>query len=232
MSRGSLQAMPVKLTPKGAGFASKPSGKGPGVGRVGHRARTGRSRSDSRAWPRSPPPLPPGNSSASRLCAFITSSMPWVARERDVLAPGPPRSARVSASRSISSEMSRLRLAVLDRARALVRDVPVAQVGQRLHAARAAPRLASHLLKSRFMPYLKTIEQSSSLPFPCSAPRADVPRQEVAALVLVHDARDVGGIDDDRALLLEDLDGLRHHLGLSGFRPPRGSVAPGGVILS
>src|SRR6185369_265527 len=34
----------------------------------------------------------------------------------------------------------------------------------------AAPSDFSHALKSRFMPYLKTIEQSSSLPLPAFAP--------------------------------------------------------------
>ena len=32
------------------------------------------------------------------------------------------------------------------------------------------PRLFSHRLKSRFIPYLKFTEQFASLPFACSAP--------------------------------------------------------------
>ena len=79
-----------------------------------------------------------------------------------------------------------------------------------------APRLASHLLKSRFMPYLKTIEQSLSRPRALLGARADVPLQEIAALVPVDHAGYVGGIDDDRALLLQDVDGLRHDFRLIG----------------
>ena len=82
----------------------------------------------------------------------------------------------------------------------------------------AAPSDASHVLKSRFMPYLNTTEQSASLPLALSSACADGPQQEVALRIGRDDARDVGRIDDDRALLLEHGDGLGHHLRLLGVQ--------------
>src|SRR2546430_10681113 len=43
----------------------------------------------------------------------------------------------------------------------------------------AGPRLASHLLKSRFMPYLKTTEHPASAPFGPSVPRQTSQRRKL-----------------------------------------------------
>ena len=102
---GSLQAMPVKLRPKGCGFGLNPGGNGLAGGGFGF----GASPADARprvstdgggingtfgtipngtmtvGYPgraASAEPFAPGNSSASRLFAFITSSMPCVPPRR------------------------------------------------------------------------------------------------------------------------------------------------------
>ena len=80
MSRGSLQARPVKLTPNGAGLALNPAGNG-GVGAfgtmpngtitVGYPTRAAIAAPDG-----------PGNSTASSRSAVITSSIPCVPASR------------------------------------------------------------------------------------------------------------------------------------------------------
>ena len=96
----------------------------------------------------------------------------------------------------------------------------------------AAPSDASHALKSRFMPYLNDDRAVRVLAFRLVDAGADAPEQEVVAGVLVDDARDVGRIDDDRALLLEDRDRLGHHLRLIGVEAAARRSAPGGVSAS
>ena len=76
------------------------------------------------------------------------------------------------------------------------------------------PRVASHALKSRFMPYFKTMEQSASLPFALFSPEHWPQSGEIMIRVLGHDAGDVGGIDDHGALLFEDRDRFGHRRGL------------------
>ncbi len=56
------------------------------------------------------------------------------------------------------------RLPEFDRAGFDVIQIPLAKLGQASSLGRIGPRLASQLLKSRFMPYLKLTEQFSSLP--------------------------------------------------------------------
>src|SRR6476660_5609307 len=75
-SFGSLQAMPVKLTPYGVGLASKPAGNA-GVGAFGTNA-NGTMTVGYPGLAAMPAPLAAGNSIASRRSAFITSSMPCV----------------------------------------------------------------------------------------------------------------------------------------------------------
>ena len=69
-----------------------------------------------------------------------------------------------------------------------------------------APSDLSHVLKSRFMPYLNAIEQSASRPFAWSSPLHGFQLRKLFAAHRVDDARNVGRIDDHRALLLEHRD--------------------------
>src|SRR6266550_760468 len=66
--RGSLHAVPVKLTPNGAGFASNPSGKG-GFGSFGTMP-NGTMTVGYPGFAAIAAPPAPGNSSASSLCSF------------------------------------------------------------------------------------------------------------------------------------------------------------------
>src|SRR6266545_4170230 len=110
-----------------------------------------------------PAPLPPGKRSASRLFAFITSSTPCDPESAMSLARSASYRA-LSAWTSISSEMSRFDCPYL---------IAPALVCVRFHwrssvkvlTGAEGPSDASHLLKSRFMPYLKETEQSASFPF-------------------------------------------------------------------
>ncbi len=128
MSRGSLQAMPVKLTPIGPGLASKPSGNG-GVGVFGINANG----TMTVGWPglaAMAAPLAPGNKRASRRWAFMISSMPCVGAEPDVFRP------ITLVARAIRFDVHFVRnveigLPVLHRACFLVGYVPLAKLGQR-----------------------------------------------------------------------------------------------------
>jgi hypothetical protein len=80
----------------------------------------------------------------------------------------------------------------------------------------AGPSNASHLLRSRFIPYFSTTEQLASLPLAPSMPPHEFHNQEIVVLILADDARDVGGIDDDGPLLLEKRYGVGHDFRLFG----------------
>ena len=80
----------------------------------------------------------------------------------------------------------------------------------------AGPSDASHALKSRFIPYLNTIEQFASLPRALSAPEQVFHSMKLFFAIRVEHARNIGGIDDGRALLLQHVDGVGHHLELIG----------------
>ncbi len=73
-----------------------------------------------------------------------------------------------------------------------------------------APSVASQALKSRFMPYFRTTEQSLSLPLALFTPEHWPHSAKFCAGILGDDAGDVGRVHDLGALLLEDLDGLGH----------------------
>src|SRR5437899_9914410 len=75
-SVGSLQAMPVKLTPNGAGFALKPSGNA-GVGALGTRP-NGTITVGYPGFAAIAAPLAPGNRIASNRFDVIASSIPCV----------------------------------------------------------------------------------------------------------------------------------------------------------
>jgi hypothetical protein len=63
------------------------------------------------------------------------------------------------------------------------------------------------------MPYLKSTEQFSSLPLGVIAPSRN-PSAKLSFGSLRRQARDVGGIDDDRLPALQDGDRRGHRLGL------------------
>ena len=139
--------------------------------------------------------------------------MPCVAREADVVG------AVGFVARFEELEVHRVgdveqRLAVLDRAHLLVVGVPLAQLGQRLHRRGGAEggeplvEIALHAVGEidRALLALHVVHVG-----------ADAPEEVVVGGVLVDDAGDVGGIDDDRALRFEDVDRVIHRLGLLGI---------------
>src|SRR2546430_15500127 len=63
----------------------------------------------------------------------------------------------------------------------------------------AGPRLASHLLKSRFMPYLKTTEHPASAPFGPSVPRQTSQRRKLRVWSFSTTAGISGGLAVDGA---------------------------------
>ena len=125
------------------------------------------------------------------------------------------RARALSATRSISSEMSKRDCWYLI-APALACARFQSRCSFSVLTGADGPSDASHALKSRFMPYLKLIEQFASLPLACSAPEQKSHSGKLSFAVLGDEARDVGGIDDDRALLLQHRDGVGHHLRLFG----------------
>src|SRR6185369_3834933 len=56
--------------------------------------------------------------------------------------------------------------------------------------------------------------------------RAAIPAQEVVLRILIDDARNVRGIDDDRALGLEDGNGVVHRLLLIGIQAVAAASTP------
>ena len=86
------------------------------------------------------------------------------------------------------------------------------------------PRLASQALKSRFIPYLKLTEHLRPYPCPDSRPNSTAKR-EIILRIVVDEAGNLGRIDDDRALLLQDFDRVRHALGLFGIQPAASAAA-------
>ncbi len=78
----------------------------------------------------------------------------------------------------------------------------------------AAPSEASHALKSRFMPYLNTTEQSASFPFALSSPPQVDQLRKFDSRSLVITLGMSAGSTMIGSLLLQNLDGLGHHLGL------------------
>ena len=174
----------------------------------------------------------PGNSSASSCCAFITSSMPCV----------PPRAMSLRAiglvARAVGLDVHlvrdvELRLPVLDRAGASGARCSTRAARSASSPAPPARATASHALKSRFMPYLKTTEQSASLPLRVArrrrrCPRAGSCRSGSASTTLGMSA----GSTTIGALLASGPRSPRPSPSpASAFSPPRGSVAPGGVDL-
>ena len=117
-------------------------------------------------------------------------------------------------------------LAVLQGSGLGMRQVPLAQLGQRLDRRGRAER-REPLVE---VPLHAVLEGDRAIRVPASgvAPaRADVPGEEVVLPVLVHDARDLGRIHDDGALLFQDRDRLRHQLRLIRVQAPAGLLGAG-----
>ena len=119
-----------------------------------------------------------------------------------------------------------VRLAVLDRVRLHVRFVVRNQVGERLQWRRGAERVEP-LVEVALHAVLQVDRAVLVLAAPLVDARALAPQHEVVLRVLVDDARDVGGIDDDRALLLQHGNRLFHRLLLLVVEPTaRGARLP------
>ena len=108
-------------------------------------------------------------------------------------------------------------LPVLDGTGTSVGDIPCAQLAQSLDR-RVRPSVPSHWLKSRFMPYFRTVVHCVSLPRISVAPAAEVPVDDRLRRIGSTMLGNVCGIDDDRALLFEDLDRFGHGFGLRGVQ--------------
>ena len=94
------------------------------------------------------------------------------------------------------------------------------------------PSVASHALKSRFIPYLNTIEQSASLPFALSRPlHTFQPRKLSAAAGATTLGMSAGSTISAPCALRTAIASAIARVWPS-FSPPRGSFAPGGVVLS
>jgi hypothetical protein len=88
------------------------------------------------------------------------------------------------------------------------------------------------LLKSRFMPYLKTIEQSLSRPRPCSAPEQTPHFRRLRLSSLSTTLGMSAGSTTTAPCCFKTSMASAMTFAWSGVRPPRGSVALGGVALS
>ena len=161
MSFGSLHALPVKLMPSGEGFASNPGGNG------------GDAMFGTRANGTITVGYPGLAATAAPVDPTKTHRIEAVALHRgiDALGAGQPYVGRAvrEIANTIALEIDlvgdvELRLTIFDRTFGAVRKVPLAQLRQRFHRRADGPSETSHRLKSRFIPYLKTIEQSASLP--------------------------------------------------------------------
>ena len=220
----SLHAVPVKLTPYGAGFASNPAGGD----RVRHHAerhdhgRIARLRGD-----------------APRRRCREQEGVESIGLERgvDAVAPG-ERDVLLAiglVSRAIACSPSRRRCRA---APVRTSSVPAASCARfqarsssSVFTGAEAPSDASHALKSRFMPYLKTIEQSSSRPSRRS-PLQSRPRRRLFFGSDRRDDRDVGRIDDVAPCARQDRDRLLHTAFCAALRPPLGAARAGRVIAS
>ena len=219
MRRGSWQAVPVKLTPKGEGLGSKPAGNGAAFGaaaggrcrwrRVGHERERhddgrvtglGRKRRAGAAWEQQRVELVRGH----HLGDAVRPAEPHV-----LGAIGFP-------ARAIGLDVHlvrdvELRLPVLDCRARRVREVERAQLGERLHRRRR-PERRQPGVEVALHPVLEHHRAVRVLALGVVQPAAGAPRQEVLRLVRIDDARNVGRIDDDGALTAQHVDRLGHRL--------------------
>ncbi len=94
------------------------------------------------------------------------------------------------------------------------------------------PSVASHALKSRFIPYLKTIEQSASLPFALSRPLHTLQRRKLSAAAGATTLGTSAGSTTSAPCARRTAMASAITRAWSSLSPPRGSFAPGGVVLS
>src|SRR5688572_26185890 len=240
ISRGSLHAVPVKLTPYGAGCSVNPGGYGFGGG-AGAPVGDGAGPGGGGAGTNSPngtitvgypgfaamPALPgPGKTSASSLCALSAASMPSVPPRRMSLSRSACHLAR-SFSRSNASDRSRLACAYL-----IALRLPCAVLNARRSASvltgAAGPSDASQSLKSLFMPYHSTDEQFGSL-----GPLLHPPPQSRKLFfgswftTLGMSASTMVAPSFFMISIASAID-----LACGSFKPPRGSFSPGSVMRS
>src|SRR5262245_51367815 len=111
-----------------------------------------------------------------------------------------------------------LRLPVFERARLRVRQVPLAQLGERLHR-RGGPEAREPFVEIALHAVLEDHRATRIHPLrPIGAP-ANLPAQEIPTDILVDYARNVGWIDDNGTSLPENRDGLGHRLRLLRVQP-------------
>ena len=169
-------AIPVKLMPSGAGLAANPSGNG-GVGAFGTNP-NGTITVGYPGFAATAAPVDPANNRASSRSRFMMASMPSAAAQPQVLC------AVGHVARAIGVQIHLVRvvelcLAILDRAGRLMCDDSTVAARSASSPAPSRPSEASHALKSRFIPYLNTIEHAVSCPFRCVGPAADGPERLV-----------------------------------------------------
>src|SRR5262249_46020889 len=113
-----------------------------------------------------------------------------------------------------------LQLPVLEGASLDMREVPLAQLGQRLYR-RSGTEACEPLVEVAFHPVLGNDRAAGVRALLCADAIAILPVQIIPASVLLDDARNVGGIDDDGAPLLEHSDCISHRLDLVRIEPAR-----------
>ena len=118
-----------------------------------------------------------------------------------------------------------VRLSVLDCAGLLVGEVPAAQLGERLDRRGCAQR-GQPLVEVALHAVLEHHRTVFVLSLRVVGARAGVPTEEALLRILLDDARDVGWIDDDGALPLQNRDRLRHHLRRIGVETAAGLTGP------
>src|SRR5262245_41528717 len=94
------------------------------------------------------------------------------------------------------------------------------------------PRLASHLLTSRFMTYLKTTEQPASIPFGPSVPLQTSQRRKFRLTSLSTTLGMSAGSTITAPRSLRTAMASVIAFACSAFSPPRASCKPGGLMRS
>src|SRR5262249_14459043 len=98
-----------------------------------------------------------------------------------------------------------------------VREVPLAQLGERLDRRGWSEALEPQI-EIALHAVLEVDRAARVLALRLIGARAEIPQREIFLRILIDEARHVGGIDDDRALRLEDLDRFGHRSRLIGIQ--------------
>ena len=181
MSRGSLQAVPAKLTPNGEGLASKPWGNG-GVAAFGT-VREGND--DGRDSPVSRDRMAPDpRREQDRVELFRRHDLvdPVRRRQRDILRAIELVTAAIGLDVHLVGNVE-LRLPVLERVRLRMRQVPVAQLGQRLHR-RGGAEARKPLVEIALHAVLEDDGAARIHALRSVGAAADLPAQEIPVCVL------------------------------------------------